>query len=62
MKLICINCPRGCHLEAEQDGDKIKVTGNACFIIMLFRKFRKCRKCPGGLVICSCFHQCINRT
>ncbi|MBQ1483570.1 MAG: DUF1667 domain-containing protein [Erysipelotrichaceae bacterium] len=30
MKLICINCPRGCHLEAEQDGDKIKVTGNAC--------------------------------
>lgn len=29
MKLICINCPRGCHLEVEQ-GTEIKVTGNAC--------------------------------
>lgn len=30
MKLICINCPRGCHLEVEKVNDEIKVTGNAC--------------------------------
>ena len=30
MNLICINCPRGCHLQVEKDGDKIKVSGNAC--------------------------------
>lgn len=30
MKLICINCPRGCHLEAEQRGEEISVKGNAC--------------------------------
>ena len=30
MNLICINCPRGCHLPVEKEGDKIKVSGNAC--------------------------------
>ena len=30
MKLICINCPRGCHLEFEQEGDEIRVSGNFC--------------------------------
>ena len=30
MKLICINCPRGCHLEVEQRDEEISVTGNAC--------------------------------
>ena len=30
MKLICINCPRGCHLEAEERNSEITVTGNAC--------------------------------
>ena len=30
MKLICINCPRGCHLEVEKVNDEIQVTGNAC--------------------------------
>ena len=33
MKLICINCPRGCHLQVEKDGDKIKVSGNACYAL-----------------------------
>ncbi len=30
MNLICINCPRGCHLTVEKVNDEIKVTGNAC--------------------------------
>lgn len=30
MKLICINCPRGCHLEVENINGEIKVTGNSC--------------------------------
>ena len=30
MKLICINCPRGGHLEVEKVNDEIRVTGNAC--------------------------------
>lgn len=30
MELVCINCPRGCHLTAEKLNDQIKVTGNAC--------------------------------
>ena len=27
---ICINCPAGCHLEIEKDGDNISVSGNTC--------------------------------
>ena len=27
---ICINCPAGCHLEIEKEGEKITVTGNTC--------------------------------
>ena len=30
MKLICINCPRGCHLEVQNTDGEIRVTGNAC--------------------------------
>ena len=30
MKLICINCPRGCHLEVENVNGEITVTGNSC--------------------------------
>ena len=30
MKLICINCPRGCHLQVERNGEEIAVSGNAC--------------------------------
>ncbi len=30
MKLICINCPRGCHLEVARNGEEITVNGNAC--------------------------------
>ena len=30
MNLICINCPRGCHLSVEKVGDEIRVEGNAC--------------------------------
>ena len=30
MKLVCINCPRGCHLEVEKVGEEIVVTGNEC--------------------------------
>ena len=30
MNLICINCPRGCHLTVEKIEDEIRVEGNAC--------------------------------
>lgn len=30
MKLICINCPRGCHLDVNKNGEEITVSGNAC--------------------------------
>lgn len=30
MKLVCINCPRGCHLNVEKVDDKIIVEGNGC--------------------------------
>ena len=30
MKLICINCPKGCHLEVEEINGEVKVTGNSC--------------------------------
>lgn len=29
-EMICINCPIGCFLTAEIDGENIKVTGNKC--------------------------------
>ena len=32
-ELICINCPRGCHLQIESNATqngKLRVTGNAC--------------------------------
>ena len=28
MKMICINCPKGCEMEVSADGDR--VSGNAC--------------------------------
>ena len=30
MKLICINCPRGCHLEVENINGEVSVSGNFC--------------------------------
>ena len=30
MKIICINCPRGCELTVEKRGDDVAVEGNAC--------------------------------
>ena len=31
MKMICINCPRGCELDVEALGDgQVSVTGHAC--------------------------------
>ena len=30
MKMICINCPKGCELEVTQTGENVMVTGNAC--------------------------------
>ena len=30
MNLICINCPKGCHLLVEEVNGEIKVTGNSC--------------------------------
>ena len=30
MNLICINCPLGCHLTVEKNGEEIIVTGNSC--------------------------------
>lgn len=30
MKTVCINCPVGCNLDIEVNGDLITVKGNAC--------------------------------
>ncbi|MBQ0125978.1 MAG: DUF1667 domain-containing protein [Clostridiales bacterium] len=30
IEMICINCPLGCSLTAEKDGENIKVSGNTC--------------------------------
>ena len=30
MKMICINCPKGCEMDVVQTADGVKVTGNAC--------------------------------
>ena len=30
MKMICINCPKGCELDVERTGDEVVVTGHAC--------------------------------
>ena len=30
MKLVCINCPKGCHMEVEQVDGQITVEGNSC--------------------------------
>ncbi len=31
MKMICINCPRGCEMEVEKSADgNVAVSGNAC--------------------------------
>lgn len=29
-EMVCINCPRGCHLTVEKVNDDVKVSGNAC--------------------------------
>ena len=30
MKMICINCPKGCEMDVEVDGGKVTVVGNSC--------------------------------
>ena len=30
MKMICINCPKGCEMDVVETPDGVKVTGNAC--------------------------------
>ena len=31
MKMICINCPKGCEMDVEKDADgTVSITGNAC--------------------------------
>jgi len=30
MNLICISCPRGCHLEVNKVGSEVVVKGNSC--------------------------------
>ena len=30
MNLICINCPKGCHLTVEEVNGEVKVEGNSC--------------------------------
>ena len=30
MKMICINCPRGCEMDVTVDGANVSVTGNSC--------------------------------
>ncbi len=30
MKMICINCPKGCEMDVTVDGDRVTVVGNTC--------------------------------
>ena len=30
MKMICINCPKGCEMDVTVDGDSVSVTGHTC--------------------------------
>lgn len=30
MKMICINCPKGCEMDVSAEGENVMVTGNAC--------------------------------
>ena len=30
MKMICINCPKGCEMDVVVDGANVTVTGNTC--------------------------------
>ena len=30
MKMICINCPKGCELDVEESDGEVKVAGHAC--------------------------------
>ena len=30
MKMICINCPKGCEMDVVVDGETVMVTGNSC--------------------------------
>ena len=30
MKMICINCPKGCEMDVTVDGGKVAVVGNSC--------------------------------
>ncbi len=30
MKMICINCPKGCEMDVVVDGDKVSVSGHSC--------------------------------
>lgn len=30
MKMVCINCPRGCEMEVTVSGNDVKVSGNGC--------------------------------
>ena len=30
MNLICINCPKGCHMIVEEVDGEVKVSGNSC--------------------------------
>ncbi|MCQ2771455.1 MAG: DUF1667 domain-containing protein [Clostridia bacterium] len=30
IEMICINCPLGCNLTVEKDGENFKVSGNTC--------------------------------
>ena len=30
MKMICINCPKGCEMDVTVDGEKVSVVGNSC--------------------------------
>ncbi len=30
MRLICINCPKGCELDVAVDGEKVTVSGHGC--------------------------------
>ncbi len=30
MKMICINCPKGCEMDVEADGGEVSVSGHGC--------------------------------
>ena len=48
--LICIGCPRGCHLEIDGEGESLRVTGNRYIPIL---KLTNILFCPKKMYFCK---------